>query len=280
LLSLFSSEAFIRLAAFAVALGLLMAGEVLAPRRRRIVSRRVRWTSNFGLVVLNTVAARLVLPLGAVGIAWATDKRGWGLFNNIDWPDWIEVPLAVLLLDFAIYLQHVMFHAVPLLWRLHMVHHADLDFDVSTGLRFHTLEILLSLGIKAAVIVLLGASALAVMLFEIALNATSMFNHSNLRLPLGLDRILRLLVVTPDMHRVHHSVHARETNSNFGFNFPWWDRLLGTYRPQPADGHEEMTVGLSHLREDHVCRLAWMLALPFVRHTGDYPINRRSGGEA
>jgi sterol desaturase/sphingolipid hydroxylase (fatty acid hydroxylase superfamily) len=173
-----------------------------------------------------------------------------------------------------------MFHAVPILWRLHMVHHADLDFDVTTGLRFHTIEIVLSFGIKAAVILLLGAPAVAVLVFEVVLNATSMFNHSNVRMPSLLDRVVRLFVVTPDMHRVHHSVIVRETNSNFGFNLPWWDRLFGTYRDQPAEGHADMTIGLSQFRDDRrVERLHWMLALPFTTRLGDYPVNRRESDE-
>jgi sterol desaturase/sphingolipid hydroxylase (fatty acid hydroxylase superfamily) len=181
----------------------------------------------------------------------------------------------VIALDLAIYLQHVMFHAVPILWRLHMVHHADLDFDISTGLRFHTIEILLSMVIKLAAIIILGAPALAVVAFEVLLNATSMFNHANARLPRWLDRVLRLLVVTPEMHRVHHSVIAQETNSNFGFNLPWWDFLFGTYRDQPAAGHEGMTIGLVQFTDERqVDRLPGMLALPFVGDPGNYPVNR------
>ena len=185
--------------------------------------------------------------------------------------------LSVVALDLVIYLQHVLFHAVPLLWRLHMVHHADLDFDTTTGVRFHPIEILLSLGIKAAAVVLLGAPAVAVLIFEVLLNATSLFNHGNVRLPAWLDRLLRLVVVTPEMHRVHHSVHPRETNSNFGFNLPWWDFLFGTYKAQPADGHEGMTVGLAQFRDERVERLHWMLLLPFLGRVGDYPVNRRGG---
>src|SRR5204862_1231382 len=195
-----------------------------------------RWASSLGLVVLDTVCVRFVYPAGAVGVALLAQERSWGLFNNWAVPAWLSVGLAVVALDFAIYLQHVTFHAVPLLWRLHMVHHADLDFDVTTGVRFHPLEILLSLGIKAGTVVLLGVPALAVLLFEVLLNATSLFNHGNVQLPAWLDRVLRLLVVTPEMHRVHHSTLPHETNSNFGFNLPWWDYLLGTYRAQPARG--------------------------------------------
>jgi len=191
-------------------------------------------------------------------------------------PDWLAVAVSVLALDLVVYLQHVMFHAVPLLWRLHMVHHADLDFDATTGVRFHVIEIILSLGIKAAAIVLLGAPAVGVLIFEVLLNATSLFNHGNVRLPAWLDRLLRLVVVTPEMHRVHHSVVARETNSNFGFNLPWWDWLFGTYAAQPAAGHERMTIGLEQYRDERVAdRLHWMLLLPFIGRPGNYPVNRR-----
>jgi sterol desaturase/sphingolipid hydroxylase (fatty acid hydroxylase superfamily) len=214
--------------------------------------------------------------MSATGVALFAQSRGWGLFNNVSISVWLAVVTSVVALDFAIYLQHVMFHAIPVLWRLHMVHHADLDFDVTTGLRFHTIEILLSFGIKCAVIILLGASPVAVLVFEVLLNGTAMFNHSNVRFPGWLDRALRLVVVTPDMHRVHHSVIKRETNSNFGFNLPWWDYLLGTYRDQPAKGHESMTIGLSKFRDERVDRLPWMLTLPFFGELGPYPINRNS----
>jgi sterol desaturase/sphingolipid hydroxylase (fatty acid hydroxylase superfamily) len=269
-------ESVIRLGIFAAVLVLMAGMEALFPRRHLTAARPGRWFSNLALVSLNTILVRILLPLGAVGMAAIVQEKGWGLFNNLNLPDWIAVILAVILLDFAIYLQHVMFHAVPLLWRLHMVHHADLDFDVTTGLRFHTIEILLSLGIKLAVIVLLGASAVAVLIFEVLLNATSMFNHANIKLPHWLDGLLRLVLVTPDMHRVHHSTLPRETNSNFGFNMPWWDFLLGTYKNQPALGHENMTIGLAHLRDEkQVDRLPGMLALPFVESAGGYPITKR-----
>ena len=269
-------EPVVRLACFMGVLFLMAGWELMAPRRRPTMPRPVRWFSNLGLVVLDNLAVRLLVPAGAVGAAVLAEERGWGLLHNLPLPGWLAVVLTVVALDFVIYLQHVLFHAVPLLWRLHMVHHADLDFDVTTGVRFHTLEILLSLGIKLATVVLLGAPAVAVLIFEVLLNATSMFNHGNVRLPTGIDRLLRLVVVTPEMHRVHHSVHARETNSNFGFNLPWWDYLFGTYKPQPADGHEGMTIGLEHFRDERkVERLHWMLLLPFVGRVGDYPVNRR-----
>src|SRR5262245_61598708 len=235
-----SHESTIRLTFFAGTLLLMSLWEALAPRRVWTTKRPARWFSNLALAVVNTLAVRFLVPVGAVGIALVAEERGWGLFHNVDVPSWLAVVLSVVALDLAIYIQHVMFHAVPLLWRLHMVHHADLDFDATTGVRFHTLEILLSLGIKAAAVVLLGAPAVAVVLFEVLLNLTSLFNHGNVRLPAWLDRVLRLVVVTPEMHRVHHSVLPRETNSNFGFNLPWWDRLFGTYKAQPAEGHEGM----------------------------------------
>jgi sterol desaturase/sphingolipid hydroxylase (fatty acid hydroxylase superfamily) len=283
-MDLLTHESLIRLACFGGVLLLMALWEVLAPRRRLTVRRPLRWFSNLSLVALDTLLVtlivRVLVPLGAVGVALIAQERGWGLLHLVALPQWLAVLAAVVALDLVIYLQHVMFHAVPALWRLHMVHHADLDFDTTTGVRFHPLEILLSLGIKMATVVLLGAPALAVLLFEVLLNATSLFNHGNVRLPAWLDRVLRLLVVTPEMHRVHHSVLPRETNSNFGFNLPWWDYLLGTYRAQPAAGHEDMTIGLGQLRDEkRVERLPWLLALPFLGDAGNYPINRCEDGK-
>ena len=272
-------EGIIRSSIFLGVLVLMALWELLAPRRALVTRKPLRWFSNLALVGLNTLILRVLVPLGAVGMALVAEEQGWGLFNNLNLPAWLAVVLSVVALDFVIYLQHVLFHAVPILWRLHMVHHADLDFDVTTGVRFHTIEILLSTGIKLAAVVLLGAPALAVLIFEVLLNATSMFSHGNVRLPSWLDQGLRLIVVTPEMHRVHHSINPVETNSNFGFNMPWWDYLLGTYRAQPMEGHEGMTIGLSQFREPRVEKLHWMLALPFVGPVGDYPVNRRSGGE-
>lgn len=201
----------------------------------------------------------------AVGMALIAQNRGWGLLNNVILPGWIEIAIGVVALDFVIYLQHAMFHFIPLFWKLHRVHHTDLDFDVTTGIRFHPIEILLSMGIKMIAVILIGPSTLAVILFEILLNATSMFNHGNVRLPISIDRILRLFVVTPEMHRVHHSVLIKEFNSNFGFNLPWWDRLLGTYRAQPEAGHEGMTIGLAQHRDPNSLTLSHLLILPFSR---------------
>lgn len=269
-------EPAIRLASFAGVLAAMAAWEAAGPRRRRAVSRWARWPSNLGIVALNTLVLRLTFPVAAVGFAAVAEERGWGLLNSLALPGWTKIAVAFALLDLAIYLQHVMFHAVPALWRLHRMHHADLDFDVTTGARFHPVEILLSMGLKLAVVAALGAPPIAVLVFEIVLNATSMFNHANLRLPDGADRVLRWFVVTPDMHRVHHSVFPNETNSNFGFNLPWWDRLLGTYRPQPVAGHEGMTIGLDVFRDPAQLRLDRMLVQPLIGPTGKYPINRRS----
>lgn len=274
-----SPEAAVRFGFF---LGILLgmaAWEWLAPRRPCTVGKSARWFGNLGLVALSSLAARLLLPLGLVGVALLAQANRWGFFHYFELPAWLAVGLSIIALDFVIYLQHVLFHALPALWRLHMVHHADLDFDTTTGVRFHVLEILLSLGIKGAAVLLLGAPALAVLIFEVLLNGTSLFNHGNVRLPGRLDRLLRWLVVTPEMHRVHHSVLPRETNSNFGFNLPWWDYLLGTYQAQPAKGHEGMTIGLSQYREVWVERLHWMLLLPFIGRTGNYPFNRKQEGK-
>jgi len=269
---LLEHEAAIRLTFFLGILGVMAFWEHLAPRRPLSTSKTIRWFSNLGIVFIDTLALRLLLPATAVSVALFVEERHMGLFNDFALPYWVSVVLGVICLDLVIYLQHVMFHAVPALWRLHMMHHTDLDFDVTTGVRFHPVEIILSMGIKIAVVALMGISALAVVLFEILLNGTSMFNHGNVYLPARFDRGLRLLVVTPEMHRVHHSVVIRETNSNFGFNLPWWDRLLGTYRHQPAAGHEAMTIGLSHFRDPQRLTLPWLLVLPFIEKTGKYPI--------
>lgn len=260
---LIEHEPWVRMGIFAGVLALIALWEVAAPRRRRDIPRLLRWSNNLGIVVLDSVLVRLAFPLVAVGLAAIAQDRGWGLLNLIEVPFWLAVIVAVLLLDLAIYLQHVMFHAVPALWRLHRMHHADLEFDVTTGLRFHPLEILLSMALKLAVVAALGPPAVAVLLFEVLLNATAMFNHGNIRLPPGLDRRLRWIVVTPDMHRVHHSIHPSETNSNFGFNLPWWDRLLGTYRAQPRDGHETMAIGIEMFRTPRDLWLDRMLIQPF-----------------
>ncbi|MBK9244765.1 MAG: sterol desaturase family protein [Burkholderiales bacterium] len=255
-------EALLRLGAFAGVFVLVALWEALAPRRRRRFSRAQRWPHNLGLVALNAVVLRLLAPGAALAVALAAEDGRWGLLNLPALPAWIRVVLALLLLDLAIYLQHRLFHAVPALWRLHRVHHADPDYDVTTGLRFHPIEIGLSLAVKCAVIAAIGAPVLAVLAFEIVLNAAAMFNHANGRLPSAIDRWLRWLVVTPDMHRVHHSAILRETNSNFGFNLPWWDRLFGTYRAQPAAGHAAMRIGVAGLQGAGELNLARLLAQP------------------
>ena len=272
-----SHEPTIRLGFFLGVFALVALWELAAPRRALVVSKARRWASNLGLVVLNTVMLRLLFPLAAVGVAAFCVQNGWGLINHFRVPFAIAVPLAVIAMDFVIWLQHVMVHAVPALWRLHRVHHADLDYDLTTGARFHPIEIILSMLIKFATIVVLGPPVVAVVIFEVLLNATAMFNHGNIRLPAGLDRVLRWIVVTPDMHRVHHSVEDDETNSNFGFNLPWWDRLFGTYRDQPRAGHVGMSIGIhGYDNPREVDRLDGMLLLPFKGEITDYAINRRN----
>jgi len=271
-------EAAIRLAFFVGIFVIVAFWEVAAPRRALITSKASRWFGNIGIVVINTLVLRLLFPAAAVGVAVWVGRSGWGLFNAVAVPYWVAVVVSAIALDFVIYLQHVMFHAVPILWRLHMMHHADLDYDVTTGARFHPIEIVLSMVIKTAAIIVLGAPPLGVIIFEILLNGTAMFNHGNIWVPLGLDGVLRLFVVTPDMHRVHHSTFPSEANSNFGFSLPWWDRLMGTYRAQPSRGHEEMTIGLNQFRDPSRLTLPWMLVLPFTGSQGNYAINRRGAG--
>ena len=249
--------------------------EIWAPRQKTPFSRLLRWPNNLGMVALNTVLARVLLPTTAVGIAFHVGEKGWGLINAYQVSAWVAVVASVILLDLAIYLQHVLFHAVPLLWRLHRMHHADLHIDASTGLRFHTVEILVSFVLKFAVIAALGAPALAILIFEVLLSSTSIFNHANVLVPQRWEPFLRWIVVTPDMHRVHHSIHANETNSNFGFNLPWWDLLFGTYRAQPRDGHVNMVVGISQFRTERDLRLDQMLIQPLRGTTETHPINER-----
>ena len=254
----------LRLAFFLSLLVAMATWEWLRPRRALTQSRARRWFHNLGLVTLNTVLVRLTFPLAAVGLARLAAERGWGLLNLWDGPGWLELGLAVLALDLTIWAQHVMFHAVPVLWRLHRVHHTDPDYDFTTGVRFHPVEIVLSMLIKFGAILVLGPSPAAVIIFEVVLNGMAMFNHGNVGLPGGVDRALRLLLVTPDMHRVHHSVELDETNSNFGFNLSWWDRLLGTYRAQPRAGHLAMRIGVPDLPPGEP-RLAALLAMPFQK---------------
>ena len=269
-------ETAIRLGFFLGIFAVMTLWEVLAPRRVLTLSKAVRWMNNLGLVVFNTVLLRLLFPAAAVGMAAFATEQGWGLLNYSQTPAWLAIPTAVIAMDFVIWLQHVMVHAIPALWRLHRVHHADLDYDLTTGARFHPIEIILSMLIKFATIMVLGPPVVAVILFEVILNGMAMFNHGNVRLPLALDRVLRWLIVTPDMHRVHHSVEDDETNSNFGFNLSGWDRLFGTYRDQPRAGHDGMTIGIrGYRRTSEVSWLPGMLALPFRGKITGYVINRR-----
>ena len=258
-------EGLIRIGFFFGILGMMAIWELLTPRRILKMSKGARWYTNLGLVFINTLTLRILLPVQAVGVSLFAENHGWGLLNHAALPCWMTIVIGVVGLDFVIYIQHVIFHTIPAFWNLHKVHHTDLDFDVTTGIRFHPIEILLSMGIKMATIIFLGIPATAVIIFEIILNGASMFNHGNVRFPAQIDRFARLLVVTPEMHRVHHSVVIKEFNSNFGFSLPWWDRLLGTYRDQPGKGHEGMVIGLGQFRDPKALTLSRLLILPFVR---------------
>jgi sterol desaturase/sphingolipid hydroxylase (fatty acid hydroxylase superfamily) len=275
-----NNETSIRMGFFFGILVVMAVWELIAPRRALTVSKTVRWVNNLGLVFFNSFLLRLAFPAAAVGVAAFASEQGWGLFNYYEVPIWLAVVASVVVMDFIIWVQHVMVHTVPLLWRLHRMHHADLDYDLTTGARFHPIEIFLSMGIKFATIFLLGPPVVAVVIFEVLLNATAMFNHGNVLLPQGVDRVLRWFLVTPDMHRVHHSVEDDEANSNFGFSLPWWDRLFGTYRDQPRGGHEAMTIGIHKYRDTRdVSWLPGMLLLPFRGKISDYVINRRQWGD-
>ena len=269
-----SHEPVVRLGFFFGVFIVMGVWEILEPRRELRVAKSPRWFANLGIVFLDALLVRAVFPAAAVGMALVAAERGWGLLNNFNVAPVVAIVASVFMLDLVIYIQHVLFHAVPALWRLHMVHHADVDFDCTTGLRFHPVEIVLSMAIKLAAVAALGPPALAVLIFEVVLNATAIFNHGNVRLPAAVDRLLRLIVVTPDMHRVHHSVKPFETNSNFGFNLPWWDRLAGTYRNQPEDGHVEMTIGLDQFQDRVRQSIPWLLAVPFTGRVGGYPIGK------
>ena len=268
-------EGAIRFAAFVAVFAAVALWEALAPRRKRSFERRARWPHNLGLLLVDVALVRVFAPGAAIAVAMTAAGSGWGLLNALALPGWAAIAAGIALLDLAIYFQHVMFHAVPALWRLHRVHHADLDFDVTTGARFHPIEILISTAVKCAAIAALGAPVISVFVFEILLNATAMFNHANASLPQRLERWLRWLVVTPDMHRVHHSVRYEESSSNFGFNLPWWDRLFGTYRAQPRLGHAVMTIGVDAFRSSQDLRLDRLLVQPLRDTPGQYPITRR-----
>jgi sterol desaturase/sphingolipid hydroxylase (fatty acid hydroxylase superfamily) len=259
------NEAAIRLGCFFGIFLVMALWEVIAPRRPLTQPKTTRWLINLGITFLNTGILRLFFSAGAVGAALFAEGRDWGLFHQVGLPPVLAILLSVLLLDFIIYLQHAVFHFLPLLWRLHVMHHTDLDLDVTSGARFHPLEMLLSMVVKYGAVIVLGTPAVAVLIFEVLLNAVSMFNHANVSIPVPVDRVLRLLIVTPDMHRVHHSVIIREHHSNFGFNLSWWDRILGTYRAQPREGHRGMTLGLANFRKKDELGFLGILAVPFDR---------------
>lgn len=259
------NEVTIRLAVFLGLFTLLACVEVLIPRRTRDLKRTSRWFTNIGLIIIDSLTIRLmaiVMPVMAVGAAMDASARGWGLLGMVDWPNWIEVLIAMLILDFVIWAQHLITHKIPLLWCLHQVHHADRDMDVTTAIRFHPIEIALSMLLKIGVIYALGPTAFAVILFEILLNGSAMFNHSNINIPKGLDKIIRLVLVTPDMHRVHHSDIRAEHDSNYGFSLSIWDRMFRTYVAQPGKGHDDMTIGL-RWQDERPLKLGWNLLLPF-----------------
>jgi sterol desaturase/sphingolipid hydroxylase (fatty acid hydroxylase superfamily) len=257
------SEGPLRLILFVSIFAVMGLAEALLPRRERGLPRGHRWLTNLGIAVIDTLAVRLVFPVAAVGIAVIAESRGWGLFNNIAWPGWLEGPIAFLVLDLAIYAQHVAFHKIPILWRLHRVHHADPEIDVTTGIRFHPVEIVVSMGYKVVLVIALGAPPIAVFVFEVVLNGCALFNHANVRIAKCIDAVVRLLIVTPDMHRVHHSTIPTEMDSNYGFNLSVWDRLFATYIAQPERGHLGMTIGLKQFPGASPTRLGWSLALPF-----------------
>ncbi len=261
-------SASLRLGIFCSVFVLVAVAELLWPRRPLTTSKKRRWFCNLSMIAIDTLAARLVLPLMPVAMAGLASEQGWGLLNHSDWPLWFEYAVAILFLDLIIYFQHRGFHRIPLFWRFHRMHHTDLDLDVTSGHRFHPIEIIVSLLIKLVAVIIIGPSATAVVLFEIILNASSLFNHGNMRIPLSVDMWLRKFVVTPDMHRVHHSVYPGETDSNFGFNVPWWDLLLKTYRDQPRDGHLGMTIGLKEFRDEQKLGLVALLLLPFKSRNG------------
>ncbi|MEP2101117.1 MAG: sterol desaturase family protein [Parasphingorhabdus sp.] len=274
-------EAIIRLTVFAGIFLIMALLEIAMPRKQRVLAKTIRWFTNISLVIVNTLTLRLIMPILAVGMADYAAARGWGILVFVDLPLWIEIIIAFLLLDMLIYAQHIAFHKIPILWRFHKVHHADRDLDVTSGARFHPIEAVFSMAYKLLCIVLIGPAAFAVFLFEVVLNGASMFNHANVRLPLGFDRLLRLFIVTPDMHRVHHSVIERETNSNYSFFLTIWDRIFGTYIAQPEKGHDAMTIGLSEYQDSKPANLIWSLIVPFARNrstktkTGDNSIEER-----
>ena len=280
--AILENEQTIRLMAFVAVMAAVALAEIATPRKKRCAGRPQRWFTNLSIIAIDVVLLRLVFPIAAVGMAIRATDQGWGLFNEIALPGFVEIVLAIILLDFVIWFQHVIFHKIPVLWRLHRMHHLDVDIDVTTGLRFHPFEILLSMLIKMGVVIAIGPAAVAVILFEVILNGMAMFNHGNFRLPLGLDRILRAAIVTPDMHRVHHSIEPGEFNRNFGFNLSIWDRMFGTYCAQPQAGHEGMIIGQADWRKPVKLTLPWLIVFPFLRgadYIPDAVVDNDSGNE-
>jgi sterol desaturase/sphingolipid hydroxylase (fatty acid hydroxylase superfamily) len=274
LMSLFQfSEAAVRMTVFIALFAAMAVWEIAAPRRILATGRAGRWFSNLVIVFVNTILVRVIFPVMPVALAVAAGARGWGLLNSFSGPSWLEFIIALVILDLSVYLQHVMYHVLPPLWRLHLVHHTDLDVDVTTGLRYHPVEIIISFIIRLSAVAVIGPDPLAAAVYEIALNGMLMFDHGNVRVPAGADGILRFIIVTPEMHRVHHSAVIRETNSNFGFILSWWDRIFGTYRPLPAAGHEGMETGLRQYRDESELSLPRLLVLPVVADTGGYDIS-------
>lgn len=263
------NEDILRLSILLSSLAIMILWELRRPARKLRYPRRLRWYSNFGIVALNAIILRVMMPVLATGSAFWAEQQGWGILHQSSWPTAINIIIAFLLLDMAMYFQHVLVHAVPLFWRFHRMHHADLDIDTSTGLRFHPVEIVVSMALKISFIITIGAPVLAVLLFEISLSSSSIFNHGNVRLPSRLELLVRRLIVTPDMHRIHHSMISEETNSNYGFSLSIWDHMFGTYRAQPVAGHVDMDIGVEHFRSAKDLHLHRMLIQPFrsVSHT-------------
>ena len=273
---IFQYESYIRLGSFLGLFILLMAWEVASPKRKLLQLRRFRWFSNIGLIVTSSILIRFIIPTAAVGVALLAEKDNLGFLNYFDLSTTAHFIIAFILMDLAIYFQHVMFHALPMFWRFHRVHHSDLDCDISTGLRFHPFEMIISILFKFVIIISIGAPVIAVVCFEIILNAASMFTHSNIKIPANLEKLVRWIVVTPDMHRIHHSVNENETNSNFGFFISVWDRLFGTYINEPKEGQQNMEIGLHSFRQAKWQNLRWLIYLPFVSSINDYAINKRT----
>ncbi len=271
----FQYESYIRLSSFIGLYALLTLWEISSPKRKLEHARRLRWVSNFGLIIISSILIRFIFPTAAVGISLLVEQNHWGLLYYFELPYIIHFIAAFVLMDLSLYFQHVMFHALPLFWRFHRVHHTDLDFDITTGLRFHPFEMVISILIKFMTITALGVPVLAVVIFEIILNAASMFSHSNIKIHSAIEQMTRWFIVTPDMHRIHHSVSENETNSNFGFFISVWDRLFGTYTKEPKEGHTGMQIGLNNFREPKWQDIRWLIYLPFVSNIKDYAINKR-----